>query len=269
MEHESIEQLMQACRNRIIECFHIANAKYSTNLPAPTIRFDLRGRVAGWAHTDDNVINLNLALLRQEKQRFIDDTPGHEAAHIIANKVLGVDWVSKGMRMVRASHGAKWRAVMMLLGQDAKRCHNFDVSAVKIARGGAQYCCESCGVDVVLGVKQHRNAVAGLQFNRYYRHRCSGRGRLILKDAPTVVRLAVPKSTPTIIRSTDTPSTAATPSARAGMTKLQIANRVLHELRSSAATRSQKIQAIMTEAGLTKAVASTYYQKLYKEHLAV
>ncbi len=67
-------------------------------------------------------IRLSNKLLVSEGAAFIERTPGHEAAHIIAVLVYGKE--GRG-------HGVRWQEVMAVLGLESKRCHNFTVPKAK------------------------------------------------------------------------------------------------------------------------------------------
>jgi len=64
-------------------------------------------------------IKLSLAIMQLNKEVFIESTPGHEAAHLIAVEVFGA--VAKG-------HGPHWKQVMRVIGQEPKRCHSMQTA---------------------------------------------------------------------------------------------------------------------------------------------
>lgn len=101
-------------------------------LPRPRITFHLRGTVAGYAHYKENRINFNPILLDQNPEDFIQQTVGHEVAHLGA-------FVKYGGRI--QPHGPEWARVMFYLGLPPKRCHNYDVT-VASGRAGKSICRE-------------------------------------------------------------------------------------------------------------------------------
>jgi SprT protein len=113
------------CVEQIELAYKIAQDKLGLVSPFPTIRWDLRGLCAGRAYYRENLIRLNPVLLQDNVEQFIERTPMHEAAHLLAFRKHGgnID-----------PHGAEWRRVMWALGRPATRCHNYDVSTITGAR---------------------------------------------------------------------------------------------------------------------------------------
>ena len=54
-------------------------------------------------------------MLQLNPETFVKETPGHEAAHIIAMELFGFEGTG---------HGRKWKEVMRVIGQQAKVYHN-------------------------------------------------------------------------------------------------------------------------------------------------
>lgn len=127
------------------------------NFKQPDVEFDLTGRVAGKAYYSSHQIKLNLQLLIQNKENFIIDTPGHEAAHLIARQVYG--WHIR-------SHGKEWAKVMSLIKQPAIRCHNFEVKTNYL------YHCNCVGKQTYLSPCRHHRAISGKA--RYICKDCRG-----------------------------------------------------------------------------------------------
>ena len=117
MEGETINLLL-AAKKRIEEVYLIAEKAYGTSFVRPFINFKLKGARAGIAYPLRNEIKLNKDLLLQNGESFILDTPGHEAAHLLARTLYGP--------FIR-SHGPEWQKVMITIGQEPKRCHAFKV----------------------------------------------------------------------------------------------------------------------------------------------
>ena len=65
-------------------------------------------------------IALSAKLLALNGKVFVEDTPIHEAAHVIAVEVYGLA-EGKG-------HGKRWKEVMSLLGVKASRLHSMQVA---------------------------------------------------------------------------------------------------------------------------------------------
>lgn len=132
-------ELQSAC----IEQIHIAFAKcetiYNVKLQLPIIQFDLRGRRAGVAYYNRNLIRLNNKLLIENQSDFIKQTPGHEAAHLIARQMYGP---------FIQSHGLEWKRIMLAIGLQPIRCHDFEVKTDHI------YSCK-CEKKHYLSTTQH------------------------------------------------------------------------------------------------------------------
>jgi len=106
----------------------LANDIYSKNLSYPRIRWNLRGTTAGKASLQKWEVHLHPELVESERQDYIDRTPAHEVAHLVAFKVYGIQRTRRGR--VQA-HGTAWKSVMRSFGLDPSRCHSYDVSKVR------------------------------------------------------------------------------------------------------------------------------------------
>ena len=111
-------ELQAKAIKRINEAFDMASKFYNMSFILPTISFKLKGRRAGYAQCFVNKIALNNDMLHANGDTFINDTPGHEAAHLIARHVYGY---------TIAPHGCEWKKVMRVIGQEPSRCHTFEV----------------------------------------------------------------------------------------------------------------------------------------------
>jgi len=111
-------ELIKAVKKRIEEVYEIAEQKFETKLARPTITFKVKGKVAGRAYHNQNRIDLNKTLLIENRESFISNTPGHEAAHLIARQVFGNNI---------KPHGVVWKHVMKEIGQNPTRCHTYEV----------------------------------------------------------------------------------------------------------------------------------------------
>ncbi len=146
-------EMKRACADRIEECFKLAEAHYGIKIERPNITWNLRGRTAGYAsyrynratgEVIEQKIKLHPQMLRKHGQAYIDRTPGHEAAHVIAIAVYGLA-NGKG-------HGRAWKEVMRLIGQPAERCHSFDLDGIVKS---FKYVCRTCGHEFNIGKIVH------------------------------------------------------------------------------------------------------------------
>ena len=113
-----------AMRERTKQVLALAEQLYGVKI-SPTISFNLRGRVAGWAGCKicmgqrQYSLRFNCELIQG---KHFDDmmrlTVPHEVAHLVcgARPDLG------------SKHDAGWQRVCLALGGDGKRCHNYEVA---------------------------------------------------------------------------------------------------------------------------------------------
>ncbi len=105
----------------------------------PTIRYDVKNRFGGFAITggvDDWTIRLNLILCYENEDHFIEQTVGHEVAHLVTRKVFGLtkEVEENGKKVVKKvrSHGKEWRSVMINFNLPPETCHKYDTSSIDI-----------------------------------------------------------------------------------------------------------------------------------------
>lgn len=140
---------------RIKEVYAKAESVYGVSFKLPTISFKLKGRRAGYAIPAYNSITLNNDMLNRNGDAFINDTPGHEAAHLIAYDVYGY---------MIDPHGKEWKKVMVdVCGQEPNRCHNFEV----VTRH--EYFC-NCTETIYLSTTKHNRYIKGR--TKYYCKKC-------------------------------------------------------------------------------------------------
>jgi SprT protein len=152
-------EMQDKAMKRIKEVYAKAEDVYGVPLSFPIISFKLKGRRAGYAIPAYNKIALNNELLHQNGDTFINDTPGHEAAHLIAYAVYGYNI---------EPHGKEWKKVMVnVCGQSPTRCHTYEVKTRheyickcdktiyvtttkhnRIIRGRSRYFCSTCKIEI-------------------------------------------------------------------------------------------------------------------------
>jgi len=129
--------------------------RYWPSLPAPDIRFDLKGCSAGQAHFGHRALRFNCIMLAAQPRAFIEEVVPHEMAHWV--DVLGV--VSKGK-----PHGPVWRWLMVhLYGRQPRVTHHFDTTISTPTPW--HYGCH-CTEGHWLTVRRHR------RIERGYAYRC-------------------------------------------------------------------------------------------------
>ena len=127
----------------------------------PDISFDLRGMAAGQANYVENKIRLNRELLEKYASDFIEQTVPHEYAHLVAYRKFG--------GRIRP-HGKEWCSVMLALGAEPRRTHNYRVSPARKCRRFL-YQCNCLGKDYQLSSIRHNRIKKGFH---YFCSKCKG-----------------------------------------------------------------------------------------------
>jgi predicted SprT family Zn-dependent metalloprotease len=143
---------------RVRELIALANKKYNILLPKIEVRFDLQGRVAGWACGGSRFyLRINTDMMQNSSWDHIyNDTVPHEVAHLVC---FHTNW-DRG-------HGRYWRMVCKDLGGTGKRCHN---ESVTYAKGKTYHYTTSTGVVVSLSETRHKRVQQG----NLYRYKDGG-----------------------------------------------------------------------------------------------
>jgi SprT protein len=149
-------ELQAKAIKRIYAVYEKAESIYGVSFKLPDISFKLKGRRAGYVIPAYNKLALNNELLHTYGDEFINDTPGHEAAHLIAYQAYGY--------MIEP-HGKEWKKVMTTVcEQDPTRCHNFEVKTRN------EYICK-CSKSIYLSTTKHNRVLRG--DDRYYCKTCN------------------------------------------------------------------------------------------------
>ncbi|OBT17367.1 SprT family protein [Vibrio sp. UCD-FRSSP16_10] len=153
-----MDPLQYQLTKKTASLIQVANTHFKRTFAMPKIEIDMRGKAAGKAFLQLNVIKLNKVLLAENQQDFIDEVLPHELAHLITHQVFG---------RVRP-HGKEWQYVMSkVFSIKPERTHSMDVSSVqgktfeyqcgcrtypltirrhnKVMRSESSYTCRSCG----------------------------------------------------------------------------------------------------------------------------
>jgi SprT protein len=174
--------LKQQALAKVEEAYVRAEAHYGRKFTRVPVEFSAKQKVtAGTAHYRRThsghtplKIKLSLPLLMLNGETFLEDTPGHEAAHLIAVELYG----SRG-----EGHGPAWTSVMRVIGQEAKRCHNMQTARVTVTThclcqshqvskavaqkilAGRRYTCKKCKTPVKLDNRSTVNEAPRLVAN--------------------------------------------------------------------------------------------------------
>jgi SprT protein len=143
----------QACLDRVEQAYQQAEQAYGRTFQRPQIKFSNKMTscagtakwrwVAGDTMSNPQIV-FSAPILTLNEDEFIRDTPGHEAAHLIAIELYGRD--GKG-------HGRPWKEVMRVIGQSADRCHSMKTPPKK--RQPRYVYIATCGTQVELTPRQH------------------------------------------------------------------------------------------------------------------
>lgn len=170
----STAQHQKACKEEIQRCYDYAIAKYGIEIPNVPVVFSNQlkstagkvcyKRVMGEIKITKLVLSNPVMALQPEK--FISNTPGHEAAHVICTIMYGY----------KEGHGRNWKRMMRELGLSEARCHTMEtatttktarvpvncactthmVTKQRVAkmRRGARYVCKKCQTALKLGTQE-------------------------------------------------------------------------------------------------------------------
>jgi len=147
---------------KIRDCIRILSADMPDKVfPAPVVRYDLRGKTAGYA-VGATIMRLNTDLLNDPRyvDDMIDDTVPHEYAH---------NFVAANYPYAQ-SHGYEWRRTMIFLGVAPERCHTYEVTSARTMKQYKYVC--PCGVHWV-SATTHNRIRKGERY--YYCKDCNGR----------------------------------------------------------------------------------------------
>lgn len=106
-------------------------------VPYPKLKYDLVGTTAGIAryqHNKEATIRLNKEILSNPEyvKSMSEDTLYHELAHIFINFLYHSGKLSKENPLGKTRnspqpHGHEWKMLMVLMGQEPDRCHEYEV----------------------------------------------------------------------------------------------------------------------------------------------
>ena len=114
---------------KIREVFDIAEKEYKRKFEMPDIRYDIKNTDGGTATFQQWLIRLNLILMVENEEKFLNTTVPHEAAHLIARRVYHNKLAAEGKKM--RPHGIEWKEVMKLFDISAKVNHSYDCTSIQ------------------------------------------------------------------------------------------------------------------------------------------
>jgi SprT protein len=146
------------------DCFILAECFFDRPFKRPTYQFNQRGKSAGSAHLQRNIIKFNPILFAQNREHFIQQVVAHEVAHLIVYQHYG---------KVRP-HGREWQHVMeKVFHCPANTTHSLDIKDVI----GRQFAYQCLCTTHHLSIRRHNKVLKGA---KYICKGCGGE----LKEAP-------------------------------------------------------------------------------------
>jgi len=132
----------------------------------PQLAFNQRGKIAGSAALQKNIIKLHPILLLDNFDYYLNEVIAHELAHILVFQLYGT---RRGLflRQRVKPHGKEWQSIMQsLFDLPAHVTHKLDVS--KVAMAHFWYACD-CS-ELQLSLIRHNKVLKGKQV--YYCRKC-------------------------------------------------------------------------------------------------
>jgi SprT protein len=168
------ESIKYQCESSLQALFGLACGKVEklglrrikSTLICPTLLFNQRGKIAGSALLQKNIIKLHPKLLIDNLDYYLDEVIAHELAHILVYQLYGH---SRGLLRLRKvkPHGQEWQMIMNDIFCLAPRVtHQLDVS--KVAMQSFDYACHC--KDIQLSLIRHNKVLKGKQ--SYYCREC-------------------------------------------------------------------------------------------------
>lgn len=140
------------------DCFIEAECFFDRPFKRPEYHFNQRGKSAGTAHLQRNIIKFNATLFKQNRDEFINQVVAHEVAHLITYQLYG---------KVRP-HGKEWQNIMIqVFNKPAKTTHNLDISDVI----GQQFKYQCLCSNHQLSIRRHNKILRGAS---YLCRKCKG-----------------------------------------------------------------------------------------------
>jgi len=114
---------------KTIEWWDKFNKRFGKSYAYPAIQYTLRGGVAGTATYQRQLINYNMGLYRENKEKYSNRTIPHEIAHLFNYRIHVENRGAWGGGL--KPHGREWKNIMMRMGLDYSRCHDYKVTKVR------------------------------------------------------------------------------------------------------------------------------------------
>lgn len=139
---------------------------FNKRLLIPTLLFNQRGKIAGSALLQKNIIKLHPGLLIDNLDYYLNEVVAHELSHILVYQLYGRTSGIFNKRRIKP-HGQEWQMLMTdIFNLSPAVTHQLDVS--KVAMQSFRYECKCKQVE--LSLIRHNKVVKGKQ--HYYCRHC-------------------------------------------------------------------------------------------------
>ncbi len=147
-----ISSQKQALELQVETCYQQAECFFDREFARPTIQFNQRGKIAGSAHLQKQLLKFNPILYQENQTSFLVDVVPHEVSHLLVYQLYGLK---------AAPHGHEWQFIMtQVMKRPATRTHQYDVSSV--AGKTFLYRCQC--QQHKLSIRRHNKAKKGMQY---------------------------------------------------------------------------------------------------------
>ena len=142
-------------QNKFHDLLVMVRSKFPTQLSSmmdPTLTFNLKGTIGGQADRNAWELRFNLELAEKNLEYYLNQVVAHEFAHLL-------DY----MFYKNYGHGRTWKNIMRsVFGLTPDRCHEMDVSEVKMKKYDTYlYSCR-CGIEHKIKPNRHKK-IQGLK----------------------------------------------------------------------------------------------------------
>lgn len=137
--------------------------------------FNLKGHCAGQycRRQDGNYFRWNITIATNYQTEYLK-TIAHEVAHHIVNTV------DKATNCKSRSHGARWHHIMIVLGFEPKRCHNYKTEPARKIPHVTTFKCPKCGISAKLTLVKYKKMLKTIKADGTVNYFCKCRHQVNL-----------------------------------------------------------------------------------------
>jgi len=147
LSHELQQQLI----DHVSQCYQLAERRLKRQFPRPTILFNQRGKIAGSAQLQTNVLRFHPLIYSQNEPHYLEHVVPHEIAHLLVWQIHGKT----------PPHGRAWQLIMSQVFElPPLTTHQYDIDKLGIKM--IDYGC-ACG-SVPLTIRRHNKVLKGAQY---------------------------------------------------------------------------------------------------------